>query len=110
MGMMAYAAVPLYEVFCRVTGYGGTTQVATATAGEVLDREMVIRFNADMDPELPWSFHPEQREVRLKVVEQGLARSEEHTSELQALMRISYAVFCLNKQQSTLKHTQKSLH
>ncbi|MFN4089265.1 MAG: cytochrome c oxidase assembly protein [Alphaproteobacteria bacterium] len=73
MGMMAYAAVPLYQLFCQVTGFGGTTQVAKAASDTVLDREVVIRFNADVNPALPWSFQPEQREVRLKVGEQGLA-------------------------------------
>src|SRR5690606_31557032 len=73
MVMMAYAAVPLYQLFCQVTGFGGTTQVATAASEEVLDREIVVRFNADVNPALPWTFQPEQREARLKVGEQGLA-------------------------------------
>ncbi|MET4697427.1 cytochrome c oxidase assembly protein subunit 11 [Constrictibacter sp. MBR-5] len=82
MGMMAYASVPLYQLFCQVTGYGGTTQVAEATDGRVLDREMVIRFNADVNPALPWAFRPEQHEVRVKVGEQGLAfyRAENRSS------------------------------
>ena len=82
MGMMAYASVPLYQLFCQVTGYGGTTQVAEATDGRVLDREMVIRFNADVNPALPWAFRPEQHEVRVKVGEQGLAfyRTENRSS------------------------------
>lgn len=73
MGMMAYASVPLYQLFCQVTGYGGTTQVAKAASDRVLDRDVTVRFNADVNPALPWSFQPEQREVRLKVGEQGLA-------------------------------------
>jgi cytochrome c oxidase assembly protein subunit 11 len=70
---LSFAAVPLYDLFCRVTGFGGTTQVATSGAsGEVLDREIVIRFNADTNPMLPWHFQPEQREMRVRVGEQGL--------------------------------------
>lgn len=69
----SYAAVPLYEVFCQVTGYGGTTQVADAAPGEVLDRKMTIRFNADIGKKMPWRFAPAQDRVELKVGEQGLA-------------------------------------
>ena len=73
MGMMAYASVPLYQLFCQVTGFGGTTQVAKTQSDTVLDRPVTVRFNADVNPALPWSFRPEQREVHLKVGEQGLA-------------------------------------
>ncbi len=70
---MAYAAVPLYEIFCRVTGYGGTTQVATAEADRVLDRTMTVRFDSNVNPGLPWRFEPAQRSMSLKVGETGLA-------------------------------------
>lgn len=69
----AYAAVPLYKIFCQVTGYGGTTQVASAAPEKVLDRRIVVRFNADVDKALPWAFRPEQKQVTLKVGEQALA-------------------------------------
>jgi cytochrome c oxidase assembly protein subunit 11 len=69
----AYAAVPLYEVFCQVTGYGGTTQVSDVVPERVLDRKITIRFNADVDKALPWRFAPAQDRVELKVGEQGLA-------------------------------------
>lgn len=70
---LAFASVPLYRVFCQVTGFGGTTQVAEEGAGQVLERKMTIRFNADVDPDLPWGFVPEQKAVEVKVGEQGLA-------------------------------------
>ncbi len=70
---MAYASVPLYEIFCRVTGYGGTTQVATAGADRVLDRTMTVRFDSNVNPELQWSFKPAQRSMTLKVGETRLA-------------------------------------
>ena len=70
---MAYAAVPLYRIFCQVTGYGGTTGVAAAADKIVAEREIAVRFNADHAANLPWSFKPEQREVRIKVGETGLA-------------------------------------
>lgn len=65
----AYAAVPLYDWFCRVTGFGGTTQVASALPDEVLDREITIRFDANTDRDLPWAFEPKVRSVTVKLGE-----------------------------------------
>jgi cytochrome c oxidase assembly protein subunit 11 len=70
---MSYAAVPLYELFCRVTGYGGTTQVAEGEAGRILDRKMTIRFDANIAAGLPWTFKPTQRETVLQVGETAQA-------------------------------------
>jgi len=67
------AAVPLYSLFCRVTGYGGTTQVADSLPDAISDRVIAVRFNADTDARLPWSFQPVQKEVRVHVGENGLA-------------------------------------
>lgn len=73
MGVLTTYSVSLYEWFCRVTGYGGTTQVAEAEAGEVLDRTITVRFNADTNPALPWSFRPAQRAVEVRVGEASVA-------------------------------------
>ena len=73
MVALSYAAVPLYDLFCRVTGYGGTTQVADAAPDQVLDREIRIRFMAETERGLPWHFAPEQREVTIRVGEAGIA-------------------------------------
>src|SRR5690606_23231968 len=70
---LSFAAVPLYDIFCRVTGLGGTTQVAEAASGEVLDRVMRIRFFATTAPGLPWEFEPEQREITVRIGEPALA-------------------------------------
>jgi cytochrome c oxidase assembly protein subunit 11 len=70
---LSFAAVPLYRLFCQVTGYAGTTQRADAPSGTVLDREIVVRFDANASSDLPWSFRPAQREVRLKIGENVLA-------------------------------------
>jgi len=70
---MAYAAVPLYDLFCRVTGYGGTTQVATASPTEVLDREITIRFDANVSPKLDWEFKPAQPSMKVNIGESALA-------------------------------------
>lgn len=66
---MAYASVPLYAIFCQVTGYGGTTQRTTQYASQVLDRKMTVRFDTNVAPGLPWSFSPVVREVTMKVGE-----------------------------------------
>ena len=73
MGAMAYAAVPLYDLFCRVTGYGGTTQVAQYEPGQILDREITVRFDASNARGFPWEFAPVEREMTLKVGETALA-------------------------------------
>jgi cytochrome c oxidase assembly protein subunit 11 len=65
----AYAAVPLYDWFCRVTGFGGTTMVATAPPSHVLDREVTVRFDANINGGLPWRFVPEQPTVKARLGE-----------------------------------------
>ena len=73
MAGLAYASVPLYEIFCRVTGYGGTTQVARETSETVIDRVMKIRFDSNVNPALGWAFNPVLRSMELKVGENALA-------------------------------------
>jgi|HigsolmetaAR203D_1030402.scaffolds.fasta_scaffold00476_4 cytochrome c oxidase assembly protein subunit 11 len=69
---VSYAAVPLYQLFCQVTGFGGTTQVGSQVPDRVLDRTMRIRMTADVGRGLPWRFTAETREIELKVGEPGL--------------------------------------
>ncbi|MEM6615290.1 MAG: cytochrome c oxidase assembly protein [Pseudomonadota bacterium] len=66
---MAYAAVPLYDLFCRVTGFGGTTQIAEEAPQDILDREITIRFDANMMPGLGWEFAPETKTVTARIGE-----------------------------------------
>lgn len=67
MGGLAYASVPLYQLFCQVTGYGGTTQSASTLDGiMVTDRDMEVRFDANVSSQLAWDFKPVQREVTIK--------------------------------------------
>lgn len=70
---LAFASVPLYRIFCQKTGYGGTTQVAAALPNHVLDRSITIRFTSQVNPNLPWSFVPLQKEVKVKAGEQAFA-------------------------------------
>lgn len=65
----AYASVPLYNLFCRVTGFGGTPQVASAAPGHVLDRKVTVRFDANVSRGLPWRFEPEVRSVDVRLGE-----------------------------------------
>ena len=66
---MSYAAVPLYDMFCRMTGYGGTTQRVTQYSDVVLDREVTVRFDANVAGGLPWDFRPAAREVTVRIGE-----------------------------------------
>ncbi|MBX9698492.1 MAG: cytochrome c oxidase assembly protein [Acetobacteraceae bacterium] len=70
---MAYAAVPLYDLFCRVTGYNGTVQVTGRAAPGAGEQVMTIRFNAVTHPALPWRFTPVQPAMRVHVGEEGVA-------------------------------------
>ena len=73
MVMLTFASVPLYQIFCKVTGYGGTTQEAYAPSSVVLERSVNIRFNADVDSQLAWVFNPQQLELKLHIGETGVA-------------------------------------
>lgn len=64
---MAYAAVPLYDWFCRTTGYAGTPMVAKAAPGRVLDRTMIVRLDANVGGGLPWRFTPERSFIEVRV-------------------------------------------
>jgi cytochrome c oxidase assembly protein subunit 11 len=70
---LAFAAVPLYRMFCQVTGYGGVPQRAEQAPQEILNRTMRVRFDANVDRALPWSFTPVDRVVEVKIGETGLA-------------------------------------
>ncbi len=66
---MAYAAVPLYDWFCRATGFNGTTQVARSAPGSVLDRKVTVRFDANVSGGLPWRFAPERTSIDVRLGE-----------------------------------------
>ena len=73
---LAYAAVPLYETFCRVTGWAGTTQVAERSSQEILKRKITVRFDASRADGMPWAFKPAQVKQELRIGETGLAYYE----------------------------------
>lgn len=70
---LAYAAVPLYDIFCKTTGFGGTTQEARVAPDKIIDRNIKVLFNTDVSPELDWEFKKLQSVVHVKVGETKLA-------------------------------------
>ncbi|TRD22469.1 cytochrome c oxidase assembly protein [Palleronia caenipelagi] len=78
MGALAWASVPLYTIFCQITGYGGTTNSAEAEADEILERTMKVRFDATLEKGMPWTFKPVEREMEIRIGETGLAFYEAH--------------------------------
>jgi len=66
---LAFASVPLYDLFCRVTGYGGTTQVSDVAPKEISDQTILVKFDANVNGALGWSFKPEVTEVRVRIGE-----------------------------------------
>ena len=69
---LAYAASPLYDLFCRTTGFGGTPMVAQQGERPLLDRTVKVRFDSNVDPNLPWRFEPLEREVKVRLGEERL--------------------------------------
>ncbi|MEO0410856.1 MAG: cytochrome c oxidase assembly protein [Pseudomonadota bacterium] len=78
MVAMSYAAVPLYDTFCKITGFGGTTQVASADdpGHQVLDRTVKVRFSASTHRDMPWAFKPVDKIVEVKLGEDNLIHYE----------------------------------
>ncbi len=73
MGALGWAAVPLYNIFCAVTGYGGTTARAEAGANEILEETVLVRFDASKARDMPWAFKPVQHTMRVRLGETNLA-------------------------------------
>ena len=75
---LAFASEPLYRIFCEVTGYAGTTQVASTVpkSNEKSQRVVAVQFDANVNSKMPWTFKPVQREVKVRLGEQALAYFE----------------------------------
>ncbi len=78
MGGLSWASVPFYDWFCRVTGFGGATNVADAGSDVILDQTIKVRFDASLERDMPWTFKPEVREMEIRIGETGLAFYEAH--------------------------------
>mgnify|MGYP001825533864 FL=1 len=77
---LSFAAVPLYRMFCQATGFGGVPQVAEAAPDTVLDRKIKIRFDTNVDRDLPWQFEAEQRSVDVRIGESALIFFKAHNN------------------------------
>ena len=77
MGTLAWASVPLYDLFCRVTGWGGATDVADVAPGAITE-EVTVRFDASNAASMPWEFRPVEKSQRIHIGEEGLAFYEAH--------------------------------
>ena len=73
MVALSFAAIPLYNMFCKVTGFAGTTSVAEKPSSFVSDRTVIVRFDASRDRGMPWDFKPVQREMTVHLGETALA-------------------------------------
>lgn len=72
MAGLSFAAVPLYSLFCKVTGFGGTTMLADKAPESITNRDITVRFNTDTSADLPWDFNAGKRYVKIKVGQQAL--------------------------------------
>lgn len=72
MVMLAFASVPLYSLFCKVTNFGGTPNIVAASSARVGNRVVRISFDANVDKKLPWSFKTEQHDIKIKTGENAL--------------------------------------
>jgi cytochrome c oxidase assembly protein subunit 11 len=66
---VTFASAELYTLFCKATGYGGTTQRVEQASDKILDRKIIVRFDANVAPGLPWDFKPLERSVEMKIGE-----------------------------------------
>jgi len=78
MASLSFAAVPFYQWFCQVTGFGGTTSVAEAGSDVILKDKITVRFDASLEAGMPWTFKPVERLMTLQIGETGLAFYEAH--------------------------------
>ena len=73
MGLLSFASVPMYDWFCRVTGYGGTPNTAATNNSKVLENTIKVRFDASLERNMPWNFEPLQYELEINVGDSGIA-------------------------------------
>lgn len=110
---MSFAAIPLYRAFCQATGYGGTPKIGEAAAPGGNGQTIRVRFNADVNPGLPWEFAPDQLEITVPLGEDHLASYTAHNKARSAITGVALynvtpekaakyfhktACFCFNKQ------------
>ena len=110
---VSFAAIPLYRMFCAATGYGGTPKIGGAAAPGGTGQTIRVRFNADTNPGLPWTFGPDQNEVTVPLGEENLATYHAHNRAARSVTGVALynvtpekaakyfhktACFCFNEQ------------
>jgi cytochrome c oxidase assembly protein subunit 11 len=80
---LSFASVPLYNIFCKLTGFAGTTMVAKKSANRVGTKNITVTFDANVDSDLPWNFVAKQREIKVKTGENAIAfyQAENYSSK-----------------------------
>jgi cytochrome c oxidase assembly protein subunit 11 len=73
MLMLSYASVPLYSMFCKLTGYGGTPRIGAETPSVILKRHVNVTFNTDVAPDLSWKFRSLQKNINTPIGQRNLA-------------------------------------
>ena len=73
MGALSFAAVPFYDLICRVTGFAGTTQRAESAPETATDQIVTVRFDGNVGDDFPWKFAPVERSLKVKVGETAMA-------------------------------------
>lgn len=73
MGGLAWASVPFYDWFCRVTGFGGTPRQVAEASADILDQTIKVRFDGSLNDKMPWQFKPVVNEMEMRIGETGLA-------------------------------------
>jgi cytochrome c oxidase assembly protein subunit 11 len=119
---MSFAAIPLYRLFCAVTGYGGTPNTGLVAAPMSDGQSIRVRFNADTNPGLPWTFAPDQLEVSLDLGDEQVAFYHATNRSSRAVTGIALynvtpekvgkyfhktACFCFNKQTLTANQSME---
>jgi cytochrome c oxidase assembly protein subunit 11 len=69
---LAFASVPLYRMFCQITGFGGTTMVSDKLPDKIVDREITVKFDANTSRSINWDFRAEKHEETVKLGQQGI--------------------------------------
>jgi len=85
---LGFASKPLYDTFCKVTGYGGTPRIAEDNLSEILDRKVKVSFDANVT-DLPWEFAPEQHSLTVQLGQTGLAYYKVKNTSDRAITGIS---------------------
>ena len=85
MGALAWASVPFYDWFCRVTGFGGVPGQVETASDEILDQTVKVRFDGSLNSGMAWEFTPVVREMEIRIGETGLAFYEAYNPTSQPI-------------------------